>query len=174
MREQRRFVKHIKITLILLLLSSITASAGWSHAGQKRSLPEVDVAGLQKAIAGLKGKVVFVNMWATWCAPCVAEFPDIVKLHEKYSSEGLEVIAVSFDEDAPTAIPFLDRQKADFINFLKTRKQEDGDFMQQFEPGFVALPGSWIFDRSGKKQYYKMGKFDAEAIEALIVSLLQR
>jgi thiol-disulfide isomerase/thioredoxin len=163
----------VKRTLILLLISAAFTAGGVCPAAQNRPLPEVDAAGLEKTIAGLKGKVVFVNMWATWCPPCVAEFPDIVKLYRKYKSQGLEVIAVSFDEDASTAISFLDRHQADFINFLRSPKQDAGVFMRQMEPGFVALPGSWIFDRDGKKQFYTMGKFDPEKLEALIVTLLQ-
>jgi thiol-disulfide isomerase/thioredoxin len=149
----------------LILLASYSGPAQ-----QKRTLREVDAEGLEKAVADLKGKVVFVNFWATWCAPCIAEFPDVVKLHQKYHARGLEVIAVSFDMDAPTAIPFLDKQKADFINLLK--KPDDDDFGRFDKEWAGALPVSWLFDRTGKRVFFKMAKFDPAALDAQIAALL--
>jgi thiol-disulfide isomerase/thioredoxin len=158
---------------LLLLLIWMLPVAGSSYAPQKRSLTEVDSEALKKAVAGLKGKVVFVNFWATWCAPCVAEFPDIVKLYQKYHAKGLEVIAVSFDMEAPTAVPFLDRQKADFINLWKGPKQEDDAFMTGFDKECLgALPVSWLFDQNGKRIYFVMGKFDPAQLDKLIAGLL--
>jgi thiol-disulfide isomerase/thioredoxin len=158
---------------LLLVLASILPFAMGSVAQQKRSLAEVDAAGLKRAIAGQKGKVVFVNFWATWCAPCVAEFPDIVKLFQKYHAKGLEVIAVSFDSDAPTAIPFLDKQKADFINLLKSPNQDDDVFMKGFDTDWQgALPASWLFDRNGKRVYFHMAKIDPAALDKQIADLL--
>jgi thiol-disulfide isomerase/thioredoxin len=154
--------------LWMLALILLMSGAGWAQ--QKRTLREVDAEGLQKAIAEQKGKVVFVNFWATWCAPCVAEFPDVVKLYQKYHAKGLEVIAVTFDMDAPTAIPFLDKQKADFINLLK--KPDDDNFTRFDKEWEGALPVSWLFDRTGKRVYFKMGKFDPAAVDAQIAALL--
>ncbi len=159
--------------VLLITLASVVLFVCGSTAQQKRSLTETDAEGLKKAVAGLKGKVVFVNFWATWCAPCVAEFPDIVKLYQKYHAKGLEVIAVSFDMEAPTAIPFLDRQKADFINLWKSPKQEDNAFMTGFDKDCLgALPVSWLFDQKGRRVYFSMGRFDPIALDKQIAGLL--
>ncbi len=177
MTQLRR--NRLRSALTIIVAFSLGASA----AGQgrapisKRSVQEVDAAGLKKAIAERKGKVVFVNMWATWCAPCVAEFPDMVKLYQKYHGRGLEVIAVSFDAEAADALPFLDRQKADFINLIKSQKQDDETFAKTFykewfEQGMGALPASWLFDRKGGQKYFRMGKFDPVALDQLIEQLL--
>jgi thiol-disulfide isomerase/thioredoxin len=170
---------HILLTLATILLLSLGNLVAGTRQGlpQKPTLIETDANGLIQAVAKQKGKVVFVNMWATWCAPCVAEFPDVVKLYQKYRAKGLEVIAVSFDEEAALAIPFLDRQKADFINVWKTRKQDDDTFKRRFEKEWLekaagALPASWLFDRSGKRQYYRVGKFDLSVLDAQIAELL--
>ncbi|MBZ5497243.1 MAG: TlpA family protein disulfide reductase [Acidobacteriia bacterium] len=160
-------------TFLLLMLASTLPISSGSLAQQKRSLPEVNAAGLKKAVAEQKGKVLFVNFWATWCAPCVAEFPDIVKLYKKYHARGLEVIAVSFDTEAPVAIPFLDRQKADFINLLKSPKQDDDAFINGFDKQWLgALPATWLFDQNGKLVFYVMGKFDPVALDRQIATLL--
>jgi thiol-disulfide isomerase/thioredoxin len=151
---------------MVILISTVGA------AQQKRILKAVDAEGLKKAVTEQKGKVVFIDFWATWCAPCVAEFPDIVKLYQKYHSRGFEVIAVSFDEDAPTAGLFLDKQKADFINLLK---KPDDEAMAAFDKEWGgAIPASWLFDRTGKRIYFKMGKFDPVALDSQIAALLAR
>lgn len=168
-RMQREF--------LLIPLAASLLLAGGGAAQQKRSLPQVDPAGLSKAVAGQKGKVVLVNFWATWCSPCVAEFPDIVRLYQKYHDKGLQVIAVSFDEEAPTAIPFLDKQKAEFLNLIKAPNQDDDEFIKAYYKDAgetLALPMSWVYDRSGKRQYFKMGKFDPAALEKLISDLIAR
>jgi thiol-disulfide isomerase/thioredoxin len=163
------------LALIIPFSFGVGAAGARQAAPQKRSLTEVDGEALKKAVAGRKGKVVFVNMWATWCAPCVAEFPDVVKLYQKHHDKGLEVIAVSWDMEAAPAIRFLDKQRAEFINLLKSPKQEDEAFAKVFDKEFVgALPASWLFDQKGKRVYYHMGKFDPVALDKLIASLLQK
>ena len=160
---------------LLLTVAAISIFTGGGIAQQKQTLPEVDAAGLKKTIAGLKGKVVFVNFWATWCAPCVAEFPDIVKMYQKYHAKGLEVIAVSFDADVPTAVPFLVKQKADFINLLKNPQVDDETVIKGFDKDWQgARPASWLFDRTGKRVYFKMGRFDPAGLDRQIAALLAR
>lgn len=158
---------------ILVLSLDPAAAVPEQSTLQKRTLKEVDAIGLRQAVREQKGRVVFVNAWATWCAPCVAEFPDVVKLHQKYHARGLEVIAVSFDEEAAVAISFLDRQKADFLNLVKSQKQDSEIFARAFDkdwPG--ALPASWLFNHNGKRQYFGMARFDPVALDKQIAELL--
>jgi thiol-disulfide isomerase/thioredoxin len=66
-------------------------------------------------LESLKGKVVLVDFWATWCKPCIASMPDVQKLHEKYQSKGLMVLGVSIDDDGPKkVVPFLAKSKTKF------------------------------------------------------------
>jgi len=173
----RRILTLCTLASVIPLASSGTPAGAQKPASSGRqTLAEVDAAALRQAIAKRKGKVVFVNMWATWCAPCVAEFPDMVKLYRKYHDQGLEVIAVSFDDEAAAALPFLSRQQADFTNFLKNRSQEVETFAKGFsrewsEKGMGALPASWVYDRKGEQKYFTMGRFDPAVLDRLLADL---
>jgi thiol-disulfide isomerase/thioredoxin len=159
--------------ILFLFLALVLPSSNASMVQQRRTLVEIDSQGLARVVSGQKGKVVFVNFWATWCAPCVAEFPDIVSLYRKYHAKGLEVVTVSFDMEAATATSFLDRQKADFLNLWKSPKLDDNEFMKGFDQECVgALPLSWLFDQKGRRIYFRMGKFETAAVDKYIADLL--
>jgi thiol-disulfide isomerase/thioredoxin len=112
----------------------------------------VDGPTLKKIVAAQKGKVVLLNLWATWCEPCVDEFPAIVKLYNQYRSKGLTVMAVSLDDpdDKAKVIQFLGRQKAAFPAYLRRA----GSVEQFFDPvdkkwsGYA--PTTYVFGRNGK------------------------
>ncbi len=74
----------------------------------------VDRDGNRKDFKEYEGKVVFVNFWATWCPPCVAEMPDIHDLYEEINSEDIEFVLISLDDDFQKAKRFVDRKEFDF------------------------------------------------------------
>ena len=112
-----------------------------------------DAPTLKKAIAAQKGRVVLVNFWATWCVPCVAEFPAIVKTSRRYRARGLSVIAVSADsaKDLHTQVePFLAKQKVAFPVYLE-RSADPEDFINAFDTTWQGdLPRTFIYDRRGR------------------------
>jgi thiol-disulfide isomerase/thioredoxin len=72
-------------------------------------------SGESLSLDSLKGKVILVDFWATWCKPCIASMPDIQKFHEKYQSKGLVVLGISIDDDGPKkVVPFLAKSKTKF------------------------------------------------------------
>lgn len=128
--------------------------AAW--AGPSPAAPDlrqVDVAGLKKGLESFRGKVVLVNFWATWCPPCVAEFPDLVKLHNAYENKGLVVMSVSVDElgDKGAVIDFLRKSKARFPVFMRSK----GD-IEKFVGGIDrrwngAVPATYMFGADGRQ-----------------------
>lgn len=87
-----------------------------------------DVKGeeIQNVIASYKGdKAVLVNVWATWCVPCVEEFPEIVEIQRKYPDK-LQVIFISadFPENRDKAVEFLEKHNVDWVTYFKTGKDE--------------------------------------------------
>ena len=70
----------------------------------------VDAEGGRVSLAGFEGKVVLLNFWATWCAPCRREMPDLAELQREFGPDGFVVVAVSSDRQGPSVIqPFYDR-----------------------------------------------------------------
>ena len=136
---------------------------------------EADAETVMKAVAEKKGNVVLLNMWATWCGPCVEEFPDIVMLYNKYKDKGLEVITVSHDFAVSLADSFLAAQKADFTNYIVDLEQDGHYFIVGVdEDWYGALPATWLFDRNGERQFFIEEMFDTEELEKKIVELLEK
>ncbi len=118
-----------------------------------------------------KDKVLVINFWATWCAPCVAEFPEFVKLDAEYRSKGVKIISISTDEKSDLSgavIPFLKKQKAEFPSYLSDADdpQELIDVVDKNWSG--ALPATFVFDKSGKIILAKYGIIDrAELVKKI-------
>ncbi|HUR33321.1 MAG TPA: TlpA disulfide reductase family protein [Vicinamibacterales bacterium] len=119
-----------------------------------------DLDGKTIAFADLRGKVVLVNYWATWCPPCRAEIPDLVKLQEKYRDK-LVVIGVSEDEDAsPQEVKaFGVEQKMNYPIVMATPE------LSKIFKGVTALPTTFVIDPEGKIRQRHVGMLRADTTE---------
>jgi len=99
--------------------------------------------GKQYTLAGLRGHIVLLNFWATWCPPCRKEMPDMEKLYRKFESRGLIVLAVS-DEKRETVEGFLAKTPYSFAVLLDPDRKVHGAF------GVEGIPKSFLFDREGR------------------------
>lgn len=108
---------------------------------------EKDLAGKPLSISGLKGKVVLVDFWATWCAPCRAELPNIIKTYEKHHAAGFEVIGISLDSDRAKLESFLKAQKMPWPQYF-----DDAGVNNQLAKkfGVAQIPETYLLDREGK------------------------
>jgi len=126
-----------------------------------------DVDGRDVKSADYKGKVVLVDFWATWCAPCRREIPEYAELQKKYAERGLVILGFSMDEDPPADVKrFGEQMKVNYPLIMA-----DGDVAESFGD-FEYLPTAFLIDREGNIRHMKTGVMDMAALEKLIVSLL--
>ena len=107
-------------------------------------------------IQGLKDRPVMINFWASWCAPCMTEMPSIYKLHEKYRSQGFEVVAINLDVDLGKGVEALARRfgKPPFL-IVPGHESEYVDIFQ-----IEGVPYTLLLDRKGKIRYSSTGERD--------------
>jgi peroxiredoxin len=103
-----------------------------------------DLQGHTVQLTALRGKVVFVNVWATWCPPCVEEMPTIQQLYEHLHGRGLEILAVSLDAlGAQVVVPFMQSHRLSFPTLLDTK-----NIVQRLYHT-TGVPESFIVDKRG-------------------------
>ena len=120
-------------------------------------------------------KVVLVNLWATWCPPCRAEFPNVVKLAQNYRDRGLRVVLVSADSDAdlPKLKQFLARQGVDFPSYIKA--QNDQDFISGITTQWDgAIPTTLIYDGTGRQRNFWQGETSYAEFEKKVLEVLSQ
>ena len=113
----------------------------------------VSLGGDTVSLAGQRGKVVLMNVWATWCHPCRDEIPELQAIHEKYQSRGLELIGVSVDtEGADETIRAFMR---DFRMTYPVWRDPGERVSAQFQ--IVGVPATFLIDREGVLRWHKTG-----------------
>jgi thiol-disulfide isomerase/thioredoxin len=137
----------------LLIAAAIGSLTAIEPASAAPSIVPVDAPALQQKLAKLRGKVVVLNMWATWCGPCVQEFPDLVRLDRAYRSRGVTVIALSMDDPLKArqlVPPFLAKQGATFPVY--TLKPGDPQAVVRVFDKYWngSIPVTYVFDRTGR------------------------
>jgi thiol-disulfide isomerase/thioredoxin len=138
------------------------------------TLVPVDEAGFQRLVNSHRGKVVVYDFWATWCAPCRAELPQLVKLEAKLRSQGVELITISADEPEQKAAAekFIQKFGVPRPAYLK-QAADDDHFINAIDPKWSgALPALFLYDKSGHKVRSFIGETDMAALEAAIHKLL--
>lgn len=155
--------------LTVLCLATVTAPAAWSlEIGA--AAPELNLPGLKDAVslAQLKGKVVYVDFWASWCGPCKKSFPFMNELKAKYGGQGFEVLAVNLDAKRSDADKFLAEVPAQFaVAFDMT-----GESAKRFD--IKGMPSSYLVGRDGKIVAAHKGfhEEDRKELESRIVQVL--
>ncbi len=127
-----------------------------------------DSAGKTVHLSDYRGKVVLLNFWATWCAPCKIEIPWFVEFQQKYQNQDFEVLGVSMDEDGWDSVrPYMAAHKLNYPVMI------GGDAIDRMFGGVDDLPTSFLVDRNGSVVKKHIGLISKDTWEDEITTLLK-
>ena len=136
---------RLALRLLTICVATLSVPAAWSLEAGAAS-PELNLPGLKGPVtlAGLNGKVVYVDFWASWCGPCKQSFPFMNELQAKYRTQGFEVVAINVDAKREDADKFLAQVPVQFSVAFDAK----GDSAKRFE--VKGMPSSYLIGRDGK------------------------
>jgi len=169
------------LKVLYAALAALALLAATPRAARAQAAPEMKVVApkdIHDVIAANKGKVVFLNFFATYCVPCHKEFPDIIKMAAKYKAD-VQVIAVSMNDvtdesDKALLAKWMSEVKPPFAVYIAN--SIDDDFYKGFDARWAAqgeaLPMTMIFDRTGKEAHFYMKALSLEDMERDVTPLI--
>ena len=161
------------LTTLIVAATLLTGLAGpgltrAAEPATKQSIKHLDKAGVDKFLASLKGKVVIVDFWATWCPPCRQEIPGFIELQKQFGDKGLVVVGLSLDDETDPVKEFCKTQKVNYPVFVV--RQDTTAAWGNIE----AIPTTFILDKTGRKVGGpRVGYHPREAFEKEIAPLLK-
>lgn len=165
-------LKPVHLLVISLLLMPV-----FSHAVEEGELaPDFSLPGVRSSdsaitLSELRGNIVYVDFWASWCLPCLRSLPQINMLYEQYAEQGFEVVAITIDDPIEDALDFLEDLEVPLSYHVVADRT--ADVMDEY--GVVGMPTSFLIDRSGRihKVHKGFREGDTELLEQALVTLLQ-
>ena len=140
-------------------------------AAEPVRLDTITEGGLKELVANHTDKLRLINVWATWCGPCVAEFPDLVDINRMYRRRDFEFITISADEPAKKvkALQFLQQSRASNTNYI-FHTDDKYRLIDAIDPKWQgALPYTMLVEPGGKIVWSKEGPVDVQALKTAIV-----
>jgi peroxiredoxin len=157
------------IAAVLAAMTVCGSAQEVTHSLMNHKAPEFarkDLRGQLVSEAQLRGKVVLLNFWATWCGPCQLEMPQFSRWQRQYGSQGLAVVGISMDDDEGPVRKLVQKLKIDYPVAM-------GDAALGKRYGDVlGLPETFLIDRNGVIRAQFQGEADLKKVEASLKSLL--
>ncbi|MDB0051381.1 TlpA family protein disulfide reductase [Gammaproteobacteria bacterium] len=160
-------IKKKSQMLALLALTAVNSSAWGAEEGDQApifDLPSIYADHPAISSASLEGKTVYVDFWASWCAPCLSSLPLYNDMYHKYKDQGLEIVAINVDNPIEDGLDFLLDTPLDFL----IPADPDGEAAELFE--VIGMPTSYLIEPDGTVKLVHMGfrSGDIEMIEEAI------
>ena len=146
----------LKKFLVALLLPLALALPGRADINVGEQFPALADADLEGTLPATNGRVVLVDFWATYCAPCKESFPAMAKLHADLAPRGLTIIAVSIDDNISAYARFVKKFSPPFA-VVRARTP-----VLVAKANIETMPGSYLLDRTGKVRFVHMGYHSGE------------
>lgn len=149
-------LNNLVLSILLVTITSCGLIGKKSTSMDNKSLPEMSLVaadGSSIQLSSMKGKKVFVNLWATWCPPCVAEMPSIQQLYSTSANEGAEFVLISFDKDFETAKAWIRKKGLNLPVYAV-----EGELPELFNVD--GIPSTFIFNEEGKLIFRQTGSED--------------
>jgi thiol-disulfide isomerase/thioredoxin len=145
--------------------SQVATSPSVNHVAPDFTLPQLD--GQDLHLSSYRGKVVLLDFWASWCAPCREETPHLMELQQKYGDRGLQIIGVSMDDSPDPARTFYQQFHMNYPVVM-------GNAMTgELYGGVLGLPIAFLINRDGRIYAKHIGATDPAVFEKEIATLLQ-
>ena len=159
----------IRVDSLQVLTASVAERQASKLVGQTVDLALKDLSGVEQSLQSLKGRIVVLNFWATYCIPCRKEMPDLAAVQNEFAALGVQVIGVSTDDiaDRNKVLQFIKETKVNFPIWMGGSVEH----MMRFGLG-AALPGTVVIDRDGKISRVISGVVDQAILRKHIEALL--
>jgi thiol-disulfide isomerase/thioredoxin len=158
------------VALALLLAGRWNPTNAADRPAGEDSIGIIDIAGVQKLVDEYRGEVLVVNVWATWCLPCVEELPDLVQLSKE---PHVRVVGISIDDPediASKVIPFLTKHPVPFPIYVKAAGKDEM-FINSLNSAWTgAVPVTFVYDRDGKQGAMLLGKQTLVALQKAVAA----
>jgi len=149
----------------LIAAAKMPPEQGQAMADAIMALTLPDLAGKPQAMAQWRGKVLVVNYWASWCAPCIEEMPAFSRLQEKYAARGVQFVGIGID-DVEKMQAFVRRTPVAYPLLV-------GDVAGSQAPALQVrgLPTTVLIDRDGRLEGSRLGRLDEATLEPILLRL---
>ena len=167
--QKKKETSVIRVDSLEVLATSLAERQASLTIGKEIELTLKDPFGTEQRLSSLKGRIVILNFWATYCIPCRKEMPDLAAIQNEYAALGVQVIGASTDEsdDRDKVLQFVKETKVNFPIWMGASVAD----MIRFGLG-AALPGTVIIDREGRVAKVISGVIDKADIKKQIESML--
>ena len=162
-------LQHRAQVILLTVLAAVSLMfPARADVGDTAKLKAVLLDGKSVSLDQLKGKVVMVNFWATWCPTCRVEMPQWQKLYDAYKDKGFELIAVSIDEDEKVLRQVSKERGFSFPIAWRWDDKADDNFGD-----IIGTPTLYVVDKSGKVAWMKRGRVTYAQLQDVVDPLLK-